>query len=133
MERLHDDQRWGATGGHGASASARPIPEDYGLTPDDLRIWYAPGRAGAVLAVLATTGTAVAEAIAGARHADPWILGAVGGLFHGGLLGGFAGLGLLVLVHWCDPLIGRAWPEYARLRRYRDALASARAAGQAGS
>ena len=34
----------------------------------------------------------------------------------------------MVLVHWCDPLVGMGWPVYARLRRYREDLAAARAA-----
>lgn len=139
MERLNDDEccgggcggrQWRVIEGGGAVArdAARPIPEDYGLAAADLRIWYSPGRAGAVLALLATLGMASTEAFSGARYSDPWILGALGGLLYGGLIGGFGGLGLLVLVHWCDPLIGMAWPQYARLRRYRDALAAARAA-----
>lgn len=113
--------------------AARPVPEDFGLTPEDLRIRYAPGRAGAVLALAATAGTAGLQALDGVRYADPWILGAVGGLLYGTLIGGFAGLGLLALVHWCDPLIGWAWPAYARLRRYREALAAARAASGDGA
>ncbi len=133
MERLDEDERpqrrWRVIEGGGASEdAARPIPEDYGLSPADLRIWYAPGRVGAVLALTATVGMAAVQAYGGARMTDPWILGALGGLLYGGLIGGFAGLGLLVLVHWCDPMLGLAWPVYGRLRRYREALAAARAA-----
>jgi len=135
MERLDENQpgerRWRVIEGGGAAEdAARPIPEDYGLTAADLRIWYSPGRAGAVLALLATAGMAWTEAVSGARYANPWILGALGGLLYGALIGGFAGLGLMVLVHWCDPVVGWAWPQYARLRRYREALAAARAAEQ---
>lgn len=111
-----------------AQAAARPVPEDYGLTPEDLRIWYAPGRAGALLALAATVWMASVQAYDAGRLSDPWILGALPGLLYGALIGGFAGLGLMVLVHWCDPLVGMAWPAYARLRRYRDALAEAVAA-----
>ena len=111
-----------------AEAAARPVPEDYGLTPEDLRIWYAPGRVGALLALAATVGMAGVEAYDAGRLSDPWILGALPGLLYGALIGGFAGLGLMVLVHWCDPLVGLSWPAYARLRRYRDALAAAIAA-----
>ncbi|MDQ2105527.1 hypothetical protein [Azospirillum isscasi] len=109
-------------------AAARPVPEDYGLTRDDLRIWYAPGRVGALLALAATVWMAGVQAYDAGRLSDPWILGALPGLLYGAMIGGFAGLGLLVLVHWCDPLVGMAWPVYARLRRYRDALAAAVAA-----
>ncbi len=111
-----------------ADDAARPIPEDYGLTPADLRIWYAPGRVGALLALAATAGMAALEAWSGLRSVDGWVLGVLGGLLYGALFGGFAGLGLMVLVHWCDPLVGMAWPVYARLRRYREDLAAARAA-----
>lgn len=151
MERLDDDggcprQRWRVIEGGGSScgapgaqrcdappdgvaeAAARPVPEDYGLTQEDLRIWYAPGRVGALLALAATVGMAGIQAYDAGRLSDPWILGALPGLLYGALIGGFAGLGLMVLVHWCDPLVGMAWPVYARLRRYRDALAAAVAA-----
>lgn len=107
---------------------ARPIPEDYGLTAADLRIWYAPGRVGAVLAVLVAAGSALMQAIDGARWSDPWILGALSGLFSGAFIGGLAGLGAMVMVHWTDPLLGRLWPPYGRLRRYREALSEARRA-----
>lgn len=107
---------------------ARPIPEDYGLTAADLRIWYAPGRAGVGLALLIAAGAAVAQAIEGARYSDPWVLGAFSGLLYGLFIGAAAGLGAMVLVLWADPLIGRAWPVYGRLRRYREALAVARRA-----
>ncbi|WP_200477464.1 hypothetical protein [Azospirillum brasilense] len=152
MERLEDDggdprRRWRVIEGGGApveattaprvgdarpdgvvEAAARPVPEDYGLTREDLRIWYAPGRVGAALAVAATVGMAAVQAYEAGRLSDPWILGALPGLLTGTLIGGFAGMGLMVLVHWCDPLVGMAWPAYARLRRYRDALAAAVAA-----
>lgn len=133
MERLDEEERpsrrWRVIEGGGASEdAARPVPEDYGLTPADLRIWYAPGRVGAVLALVATVGMAALEAYEGARGAESWLLGALGGLLYGGLIGGFAGLGLLVLVHWCDPMVGWIWPVYARLRRYREDLAAARTA-----
>ncbi|WP_448206171.1 hypothetical protein [Azospirillum sp. sgz302134] len=136
MERLDENERpnrrWrvieGGGGGGASEETARPVPEDYGLTPADLRIWYAPGRVGALLALAATAGMAALQAYDGARVSDPWLLGALGGLLYGALIGGFAGLGLLVLVHWCDPMVGWAWPVYARLRRYREALAAARAA-----
>ncbi|WP_029009869.1 hypothetical protein [Azospirillum halopraeferens] len=107
-------------------ASGRPVPEDYGLTLDDLNIPYAPGRVGVVLAVLITLASAVAEAwwdLRGGRA-----LAAAGSLLYGGMLGAFGGLGAFVLVHWADPLIGRMWPVYGRLRRYREALADARRA-----
>ncbi len=107
---------------------ARPIPEDYGLTASDLRVWYAPGRAGAAVGLVIAAGTALIQAIDGGRHADPWILGAVSGLLYGAFIGGLAGLGGMVLVLWADPVIGRLWPVYGRLRRYRDALAQARRA-----
>lgn len=152
MERLEDDggdprRRWRVIEGGGppveasgpprhgdarpdgaAEATARPVPEDYGLTREDLRIWYAPGRVGALLALAATVGMAGLQAYDAGRLSDPWILGALPGLLYGTLIGGFAGMGLMVLVHWCDPLVGMAWPAYARLRRYRDALAAAVAA-----
>jgi len=107
---------------------ARPIPEDYGLTAADLRIWYAPGRVGAVLAGLIAVGTALMQAIDGARWSEPWILRAVSGLLSGAFIGGLAGLGAMVVVHWIDPLVGRAWPSYGRLRLYREALSQARRA-----
>ncbi|WP_175429706.1 hypothetical protein [Azospirillum argentinense] len=156
MERLEDDggdprRRWRVIEGGGTpvavsgtprdgdarpdgvpdgvvEAAARPIPEDYGLTREDLRIWYAPGRVGVALALAATVGMAAVQAYDAGRLSDPWILGALPGLLTGTLIGGFAGMGLMVLVHWCDPLVGMAWPTYARLRRYRDALAAAIAA-----
>lgn len=105
---------------------ARPIPEDYGLTAEDLRIWYSPGRAGVLLALLVTVGLALSYAIDGSRQSDPWIWGALLGLLYGAFFGGFAGLGALVLIHWADPLLGRLWPVYGRLRLYRDALQAAR-------
>lgn len=108
--------------------AARPVPEDFGLTSADLRIPYAPGRVGALLAGIATVGMAGLQAYSGFVTSDPWILGLVVGLLYGGLIGGFAGLGLLVLVHWGDPVLGWLWPVYGRLRRYREALAAARAA-----
>ncbi len=108
--------------------AARPVPEDYGLEAGDLRLWYSPGRAGAILMVVATLGVAVERAFDGAAHTLPQWLGAVVGFFYGALLGGFAGLGGMVLLLWCDPLLARAWPTYGRLRRYREALAAARAA-----
>lgn len=108
--------------------AARPVPEDYGLNAADLRIRYAPGRVGAVLLLAITATTALVEAVAGARHVEPWPLGAVTGLLYGVFLGGFCGLGAMVLVHWCDPLLGRVWPTYGRLRRYREALSAARKA-----
>ncbi len=156
MERLEDDgggprRRWRVIEGGGTpvavsgaprdgdarpdgvpdgvvEAAARPIPEDYGLTREDLRIWYAPGRVGVALALAATVGMAAVQAYDAGRLSDPWILGALPGLLTGTLIGGFAGMGLMVLVHWCDPLVGMVWPTYARLRRYRDALAAAVAA-----
>lgn len=112
---------------------ARPIPEDYGLTAADLRIWYAPGRAGAVLAVLIAAGSALTQAIDGAQWSQPWILGAVSGLLSGAFIGGLAGLGAMVMVHWVDPLVGRAWPSYGRLRLYREALSQARRAEAEGN
>ncbi|HYG87485.1 MAG TPA: hypothetical protein VD978_14595 [Azospirillum sp.] len=111
-----------------ATEAARPVPEDYGLEAGDLRLWYSPGRAGAILMVAATLGLAVERAFDGAAHTLPQWLGAVVGFFYGALLGGFVGLGAMVLLIWCDPLFGRIWPTYGRLRRYREALAAARAA-----
>ncbi|WP_448192288.1 hypothetical protein [Azospirillum sp. sgz301742] len=108
--------------------AARPVPEDYGLEAEDLRLWYSPGRAGAILTVLTTLGMAVNGAIDGAAHTLPQLLGAVVGFFYGALLGVFAGIGVMVLLLWCDPLLARSWPTYGRLRRYREALAAARAA-----
>ncbi|SMH62698.1 hypothetical protein [Azospirillum agricola] len=112
---------------------ARPIPEDYGLTAADLRIWYAPGRVGLILALLVAGGTALMQMLANLRYTPPsildWILTALSGLLHGAFIGGLAGLGAMVLVHWIDPLIARSWPVYGRLRRYREALAQARRAG----
>ena len=93
--------------------AARPVPEDYGLEAEDLRLWYSPGRAGAILMVVSTLGLAVERAV---------------GFCYGALLGGFVGLGGLVLLTWGDPILARAWPTYGRLRRYREALAAARAA-----
>jgi len=106
--------------------AARPIPEDYGLTAADLRIWYAPGRAGVGLALLIASGAALSQAIEGARFSQPWILGALSGLLYGAFIGGLAGLGAMVVVLWADPFVARLWPTYGRLRRYREALASAR-------
>lgn len=106
--------------------AARPVPEDYGLEAEDLRLWYSPGRAGAILTVVATLGMAVNGAIDGAAHTLPQLLGAVVGFFYGALLGVFGGLGGMVLLLWCDPLVARSWPTYGRLRRYREALAAAR-------
>ena len=108
--------------------AARPIPEDYGLTAAELRIWYAPGRAGVALALLIAAGAALSEAIDGAQHSQPWILGALSGLLYGAFIGGLAGLGAMVVILWADPLVARLWPTYGRLRRYREALASARQA-----
>lgn len=105
--------------------TALPIPEDYGLTADDLRIWYAPGRAGVALALLVAIGTIVMQAIEGARYAEPWVLGALSGALYGALIGLFAGLGVMAAVIWADPLLARAWPTYGRLRRYRDAVSAA--------
>ena len=105
--------------------TARPIPEDYGLTADDLRIWYAPGRVGVALALVVAAGTMIIQAIEGARYAEPWVLGALSGGIYGAFIGSFAGLGAMVAVIWADPLVARAWPTYGRLRRYRDALATA--------
>lgn len=116
---------------HGRPAPGRPVPEDYGLTLDDLDIRYAPGRAGAVLAVAITAASAVAEAwwdLRGGR-----LLGSLGSLLYGGLLGAFGGLGAFALVYWADPLVGRLWPVYGRLRRYREALAEARRASGEGA
>ncbi len=110
--------------------AARPVPEDYGLTAADLRLWYAPGRVGTALGLLIAAGNAAAQAIAGAARAEPWILGAVSGLFEGAFLGGLAGLGAMVLVHWADPLVARLWPPYGRLRLYREALSEARRADE---
>ena len=110
--------------------AARPVPEDYGLEAEDLRLWYSPGRAGAILMAASTLGLAVERALDGAAHTLPQWLGAVVGFFYGALLGGFVGLGAMVLLIWCDPLFGRWWPTYGRLRRYREALAAARAAEQ---
>ena len=111
-----------------ATEAARPVPEDYGLEAGDLRLWYSPGRAGALLMVAAPLGMAVERAIDGAAHTLPQWLGAMVGFFYGALLGGFVGLGAMVLLIWCDPLFGRLWPTYGRLRLYREALAAARAA-----
>lgn len=111
-----------------ATEAARPVPEDYGLEAGDLRLWYSPGRAGAILMVASTLGLAVERAIDGAAHTLPSWLGAMVGFCYGALLGGFAGLGAMVLLIWCDPMLGRWWPLYGRLRRYREALAAARAA-----
>ncbi|MCG5240569.1 hypothetical protein [Azospirillum doebereinerae] len=106
--------------------AARPIPEDYGLTAADLRIWYAPGRAGVAVALLVAAVAALSQAIEGARFSQPWILGALSGLLYGAFIGGLAGLGAMVMILWADPLVARLWPTYGRLRRYREALASAR-------
>ncbi|WP_372396574.1 hypothetical protein [Azospirillum sp. HJ39] len=111
--------------------AALPIPEDYGLTANDLRIWYAPGRAGVALALLVATGTIVMQTIEGARYAQPWVLGALSGALYGTLIGIFAGLGVMVAVIWADPLVARAWPTYGRLRRYRDAVSAATSGGLA--
>lgn len=108
--------------------AARPVPEDYGLEAGDLRLWYSPGRAGAILMVASTLGLAVERAFDGAAHTLPQWLGAAVGFLYGALVGGFVGLGAMVLLIWCDPLLGRSWPTYGRLRRYREALAAARAA-----
>lgn len=107
--------------------AARPIPEDYGLTAEDLRIWYAPGRVGIALALLVASGTIVMQGIEGARYAQPWVLGALSGGIYGAFIGSFAGLGTMVAVIWADPFVARAWPTYGRLRRYRDALTTAKA------
>ena len=109
-------------------AAARPVPEDYGLEAEDLRLWYSPGRAGAILMVTATLGLAVERAFDGAAHTLPQWLGALVGFFYGALLGGFVGLGGMVLLLWLDPVLARSWPKYGRLRRYREAMAEARAA-----
>lgn len=113
-----------------SEAAARPVPEDYGLEAEDLRLWYSPGRAGAILMVLSTFGLAVERAFDGAAHTLPHWLGALVGFFYGALLGGFVGLGAMVLLLWFDPVLARSWPKYGRLRCYRDALAAARTAAQ---
>lgn len=111
---------------HAMGDAARPVPEDFGLTVEDLKISYSPGRAGSLLAIATTLVTAVYVGLDWWLWTNPWM--SVLGVLYGSLLGGFAGLGILALIHWCDPLLGSFWPTYARLRRYREALATARKA-----